>query len=179
MVPGLCVGSVLGALIAVWFSGILLQIVFGLFLCALAFFFYRQKAIEIGTQKLPSTSKLSIYTGGIGAFSNLMGIGGGILVVPLLSSFKISDKNAIGTSAASTLVTTILGTLSYLVLGTGSIPVRETVGLIDLPAFFIVGVAALFFAPVGVRLAHELPHEKVRKIFAIVLALTGLSLIVL
>lgn len=179
MVPGFVIGAILGALIAVWFSSVLLEIVFGLFLCVLAYVFYRQKAIEISTQKMPSLSKLSIYSCGIGTLSNLMGIGGGVMVVPLLSSFKISDKNAIGTSAACTLVTTVLGTLSYLILGWGTIPVAEAIGLIDVPAFLIVGIASLFFAPIGARLSHEIARDKVRKIFAIVLVLTGLSLIFL
>ena len=101
------------------------------------------------------------------------------MVVPLLSSFKISDKNAIGTSAACTLVTTVLGTISYLILGWGEVPVMEVVGLINVPAFLIIGIASLFFAPIGVRLCHEVARDKVRKIFAIVLVLTGLSLIFL
>jgi uncharacterized membrane protein YfcA len=179
MVPGFVAGSILGALIAVWFSGVLLEIIFGLFLCALAFFFYRQKAIKIGTQKLPSMGKLSFYSCCIGATSNLMGIGGGTMVVPLLSSFKISDRNAIGTSAASTLITTLLGTISYLILGLSVIPSEEAIGFIDLPAFIIIGVVAFFLAPVGAKLTHEISQEKVRKIFAVVLVLTGLSLIFL
>jgi uncharacterized protein len=179
MVPGLVIGSILGAIIAIWLSGVFLEIIFGIFLCVLAFIFYRKKAVKVGTHKLPTTPILSLYCSGIGIFSNLLGIGGGAMIVPLLTSFKITDRNAIGTSAASTLVTTMLGTISYLIFGWGTIPISEIVGLIDLPAFLIIGVIAFLCAPFGAKLAHEISPEKVRKIFAIILALTGLSLIIL
>jgi uncharacterized membrane protein YfcA len=91
----------------------------------------------------------------------------------------MTDRNAIGTAAASTLVTTVLGTVSYLIFGWGDVPASEAIGLIDLPAFLIIGIVAFFCAPFGARLTHEISPEKVRKIFAIVLALTGLSLIIL
>ncbi len=178
MVPGFVIGSILGAILAIWLSGVILEMIFGLFLCALAFIFYRQKPVRISSQKLPSTPILSLYSCGIGAFSNLLGIGGGTMVVPLLTSFKITDRNAIGTSAASTLITTILGSISYLIFGWGAIAGVETVGFIDLPAFLIIGVVSLFCAPFGAKLTHELSPERVRKIFAIVLVLTGLSLII-
>jgi uncharacterized membrane protein YfcA len=176
MVPGFIIGSIIGAIAAIWLSGVFLEIIFGIFLCCLALFFYRKKAIHVGSHQLPRTPILSLYTCGIGVFSNLLGIGGGSMVVPLLTTFKIADRNAIGTSAASTLITTIFGTISYLIFGWGEIPASETIGLIDLPAFLIIGVVALFCAPMGARLTHEISPEKVRKIFAIVLALTGLSL---
>jgi uncharacterized protein len=179
MVPGFVIGSILGAILAIWLSGVFLEITFGIFLCALACIFFRKKAIKVGISKLPPTPILSFYCCGIGAFSNLLGIGGGIMVVPLLTSFKITDRNAIGTSAASTLVMTILGTISYLIFGWDKIPSSGTLGLIDLPAFLIIGFAALLCAPFGVKLTQEISPEKVRKIFAVVLALTGLSLIFL
>lgn len=177
MVPGFIIGAIIGAIIAIWLSGVFLEIIFGLFLCFLAFFFYRKKAVHATTHRLPSPLILSSYCCCIGAFSNLLGIGGGSMVVPLLTTFKITDRKAIGTSAASTLITTLLGTITYLIMGRSDIPSLETVGLIDLPAFFIIGITAFFCAPVGVKLTHEISPDKVRKIFAIVLVITGLSLI--
>jgi uncharacterized protein len=179
MIPGFVIGSILGAIIAIWLSGVFLEIIFGIFLCMLAYFFYRKKAAAVGTSKLPSNLVLSCYSCGIGTFSNILGIGGGSMVVPLLTTFKITDRNAIGTSAAATLITAILGAITYLIAGWGDVPSTEMIGLIDLPAFFIIGVASFFCAPIGARLTHEISPEKVRKIFAIVLVLTGLSLIIL
>lgn len=178
MAPGLIIGSFVGALLAIWLSGVVLEIFFGIFLCALSVRFYLQKVVRPGKHKLPSTPILSLYAGSIGAFSNLLGIGGGSLTVPLLTRFKIPDKNAIGTSAAMTLMTAILGSISYLVFGWGIAPAPDNIGLINIPSFVIVGVVTFFCAPIGVMLSHRMPAKIVRKIFAFVLALTGLSLII-
>lgn len=177
MVPGLVIGSVAGAVIALWISDVVLEIFFGFFLCLLAFRFYRQKTVKHSAHKLPNPLKLSLLSGCVGALSNLLGIGGGSLTVPMLTYFNISDKNAIGTSAATTLLTAILGSISYLIFGIGDVPAPDTIGLINLPSFIIIGVVTFFFAPYGAKLTQQISPQKVRKIFAIVLALTGISLI--
>jgi len=177
MIPGLVLGSMSGACIALWLSGVILEILFGVFLCLLAIRFYRQKVVAHGSRQVPGIPLLTLLSGGIGALSNLLGIGGGSLTVPLLTSFKIEDKKAIGTSAATTLLTSILGSLSYLFLGWES-RVPGTAGLIDLPAFLILAITTAICAPYGVRLTHKISPLKVRKLFAIVLAITGISLII-
>ncbi len=178
LVPGVIIGSLIGAIVAIWLSTVILEIFFGFFLILLAVKFYTQKTTSIKTHKLPSPLLLNMFSCSIGALSNLLGIGGGSMTVPMLTGFKMKDKVAIGTSAATTLVTTICGTISYLILGLGEVPVMDTVGLINIPAFLIIGAAAFFTAPYGAKLCHEIDPGKVRKIFAVVLALTGLTLII-
>lgn len=177
MVPGLILGSAFGALLSIWLSGRWLEIFFGVFLCVFAFRFYFQKPIEHNTFQLPSTSILSILSGCIGSVSSLLGIGGGSMTVPLLSALKITSKKAIGTSAAVTLLTTCTGTLFYAIAGQESTEHLNLLRLINLPAFLIVGLTAFFVAPIGVILNHKFPPSKVRKFFAVILLLTGISLI--
>lgn len=179
MIPGFVLGSILGALIASALSGILLEIFFACFLFFLAFRFFIPKKQKKERVKIPSRSVLTFYSSGIGILSNILGIGGGTMTVPLLISFKIPDTKAIGTSAAATLFTSILGSISYLILGWGNVPGAQNIGLINLPAFLIVGIATFFTAPYGVKLTHELSPKKVRKIFACVLTATGILLMVL
>ncbi len=177
LVPGFVIGGVLGAVVATWISGVLLEIFFGVLLCVMAVRFYFQKSVPEAVHNIPSPLVLNGICGGIGALSNLLGIGGGSMTVPLLTAFRVQDKKAIATSAAASLVTTILGAATYLWLGWDKVPVQGTVGLIDLPAFLVVGATAFFVAPVGVALTHRIDPAKVRRIFAFVLALTGLLLI--
>ena len=178
MMPGLVIGSIVGAIIALWISGVLLEIFFGISLCLLAFRFYREKGTPSDRAKLPSKPILSLLSGCIGALSNILGIGGGSMTVPMLTYFKVPDKKAIGTSASATLVTSILGSISYLIFGWGDAPAPDNLGLINLPSFIIIGVMTFIFAPYGVKLTHQISPKKVRKIFAFVLAITGLSLII-
>jgi uncharacterized protein len=178
LAPGLIVGSALGALIGTALSDVVLQLFFGFFLIALAIYFYRQKVVKVEAHALPRPLVLNLLSGGIGVLSNVLGIGGGSLTVPMLTSYKMQDKNAIGTSAATTLITALLGSISYLILGWGETNVAYTFGFIHIPAFLAVGLAAFVMAPYGAKLTREIDPVKVRRIFAIVLALTGLSLII-
>lgn len=175
-VPGLIVGAILGACIANLLPGRVLEISFGVFLCVMAIRFCLQKPISDATHKLPRFFVVTGVGGLIGFISNILGIGGGSLTVPLLTSFKIRDKSAIGTSSAVTLTTATLGTFSYLFLGMEELP-KEPLGFIDPAAFLIVGASACLTAPLGVYLIHVLDPKKVRRIFSLVLVVTGLALI--
>ncbi len=179
LVPGLIIGSFIGALIAIWLSTIVLEIFFGIFLLVAAISFFRKKVSTEELHRLPSPLILNFFSSGIGAISNLLGIGGGSMTVPLLTTFHMKDRNAIGTSAATTLVTTVCGTISYLLLGVEEAPsFPNSVGLINVPAFLIIGITAFFAAPYGAKLTHEIDPATVRKIFAIVLALTGVTFLI-
>lgn len=179
LVPGLVIGSFTGAFIAIWLSTTILEIFFGVFLLVVATSFFRKKTVTAESHRLPHPLILNLFSSGIGAISNLLGIGGGSMTVPLLTSYQMKDRNAIGTSAATTLVTTICGTISYWLLGIEEIPsLPYSIGLINVPAFLIIGVTAFFTAPYGVKLTHEIDPSKVRKIFAIVLAATGITFLI-
>lgn len=178
LVPGLAIGAIIGAFVATWLSGVILEVVFGIFLLLLSVHFYRQKPIKTETHALPNPIVLNALSGCIGLISNVLGIGGGSMTVPMLTHFKMNHKQAIGTSSATSLVTTVCGTVLFLILGRGDVPTLDTLGLINIPAFLIVGIVAFFAAPYGVKLTHEIDAVKVRRIFAFVLALTGISLIV-
>ena len=54
---------------------------------------------------------------GVGSISSYIGIGGGVLVVPLLRAVGYTMKDAIGTSSASSFVLAFAGTLSMVAIG--------------------------------------------------------------
>ena len=77
----------------------------------------------------------------------------------------------------TTLITTLLGAIAYLILGRETLP-ASLFGFIEPAAFLILGVSAFISAPLGVELVQEVNPGKLRKVFAIVLVLTGLSLMI-
>lgn len=178
LAPGLVIGSAIGAIIGTGLSDVILEICFGLFLLTMAVYFWMQKVVKTEKHQLPRPMILNLFSGSIGALSNILGIGGGSMTVPMLTHYRMKDRNAIGTSAATTLITTFCGGLSYLILGWNEVNLPQTFGFVKVDAFFIVGLTAFFVAPYGVRLAHEVDPVHVRRIFAIVLAITGISLII-
>lgn len=65
-----------------------------------------------------------------GFFSALFGVGGGIVVVPLLIAWLAFDpKIATATSLASILLTATVGAVTHGVLGNVDLPVAALVGL--------------------------------------------------
>lgn len=177
MVLGLLLGSGLGALFAKYLPGTILKIFFGIFLCILAVNFWGKHSFHEEPHRLPKMPLMLLWSLSIGAISNILGIGGGTLIVPFLTRCKVSSKNAIGTSAACSLLITSIGAVSYLIIGLNKVPLSKEIGYINLPAFIMVGIVSFIMAPLGAKWAHQLPMVQVRKIFAIVLAATGISMI--
>ena len=179
MAPGLFIGSIVGACFAKWLSGIFLEVFFGIFLCFLAFCFWKKHPLQQEPHRLPKTIFLWMWSIAIGGISNILGIGGGTLIVPFLTACRVPAKNAIGTSAACSLLITCIGTCSYLFLGMGQLlPFSKNIGYINVPAFLIVGIVSFLVAPFGAYLTQIMPVTKIRKIFAFVLLLTGILMMI-
>lgn len=179
MTPGLIIGSICGALIATLLSGHFLAIFFGVFLCLLSLNFLRGKVLNLGFTHFPDPLVLNLVSVGIGTLSSILGIGGGVLTVPFLLACHFKDTYAIGTSAATTVLVSLLGTCAYIFFGWTQTLGPENLGYVNLPAGLIVGLMSFFIAPYGVKLAHFLSPAKVRKIFAFILILTGMTFITL
>ena len=103
----------------------------------------------------------------VGTLSGLMGVGGGILMVPLIMYiWKHDIKVAIGTSLATMIPTSLAGSLKHFSLGNVDVP---------LAACLAVG-AILGTVFIGAPLANHLPSEKLKMIFGIFLMISGLQM---
>lgn len=176
MLPGIVIGSLLGAWVAHLLSGIILEVFFGGFIFLLGLYLLIHKSTKIKTKKLNSIW-YALYGFCIAFIASLIGIGGGIFIVTLLIHQGFIEKKALGTSAAGSVFITFLGSLGFFYFGLGSVPVRESLGYIYLPAFFLIGVTAMCFAPLGVKWVHQISAVILRKIFAGVLLIVGLGMI--
>ncbi len=110
----------------------------------------------------------------IGVVSSLVGIGGGTLSVPFMIWCNIPVHTAIGTSAAIGFPIAISGSLGYIGNGLNvqGLPVG-CLGYIYLPALVGIVSASVLTAPLGVRLAHSLPVDKLKRVFAVLLIIVG------
>lgn len=177
MAPGLILGCILGAFFARALSTLFLQLLFGLFLLILGGYFYKEKKVYANKSSLPSPHALSGMGFGVGSLSNLLGIGGGVIVVPLLVSYHLSMRKSIGTSSAIAFIITFIGAICYLIFGFGEAIFPYTVGYIYLPAFTIIAATSFFSAPYGVYLAHKISTQKLKKFIAIALIIIGISML--
>ncbi len=103
----------------------------------------------------------------IGSLSSFVGIGGGTLTVPFLMWCNTSIHKAIATSAACGLPIAIAGTVGFIISGWGesALP-THTLGYIHLPSLLGIVATSILFAPLGAKLAHQLPVKPLKRAFA-------------
>ena len=173
---GMLGGGLIGAYFAEMASGEVLQNLFAVYSLTVAcqmWFSWQPKA----TLVLPKKTGLAVLGAVIGTVSGLFGIAGGSLVVPILTLYRVKITNAIATSAVTGFPIAISGTLGYLLTGWGNSDLPEySFGYIYLPATFGIIISSTVFAKIGAKLVHQLPADKLKKSFAIVLLIVAIKL---
>jgi hypothetical protein len=177
LLPGLALGCIVGSIVAHYMRSNLLEMIFGIMAMILGVYFCFPKLPHLRIGEKPNRG-LSVFGVGIGVLSSMLGIGGGSLTFPVLLGYQVAPKNASATSSASTLITTLIGTVAYLVIAWHQPELPETFGYIEMRAFLAISFGSMMTAPVGVKLSHSLPVEQMKQSFGGLLALTGLSMLV-
>ena len=102
-----------------------------------------------------------------GFFSALFGVGGGILIVPLLVlAARYTERAAAATSLAAIGVTALAGALAYAALG--RVHVSEAAA---------VGLPAALGALAGTALQQRVPRRLLSLLFSVFLAVIALRLL--
>ncbi len=90
-----------------------------------------------------------------GAFGGLVGLGGGVVMVPMLVGLtKLRQQQAHGTSLVALVFTGLVGAATYW-----------SRGLVDVAGAAMLAVPAVLTARLGARYAHALPEWKLRRAF--------------
>lgn len=167
--PGIIIGTYGGSFLASKVPSQYLQLFFVAFLLYVASQMISGKKPK-PTRHLPGTTGMNTAGGCIGVVSSLVGIGGGTLTVPFLLWHNVEVRRAIGTSAAVGFPIAVAGCLGYIVNGMG-VPARPewSVGYLYLPTLVGIVLVSMLTAPMGVRLAHRLPVDRLKKGFAVLL----------
>ncbi len=102
-----------------------------------------------------------------GIFGGLVGIGGGVVMVPVLGRFlRVSQPSIHGTSLVAVVFSGLSGAMAYAVNGT-----------VDYLAALILAVTASLTARMGARYCSVLPGWKLRRYFGFFLIALSLLLI--
>ena len=174
LAAGICLGAVVGVKTAGMLSGSNLQLLIGCFAILIAI------QMAFGLKPKPGRSApagpwLGVAGGFIGWGSAIFGIGGGSLTVPYLSWNNVKMQQAVGTAAACGFPIAIIGALTNVQQGWGNPQLMEwSLGFVYLPAFCGIILTSAVFARFGARLAHQLPAELLKRIFALLLFCVGL-----
>ena len=176
--PGIVIGGLLGAAIADVLPSRTLQIMFVIFMFAIAVQFGFGILAATASRPLPGPVGMSLAGTVIGAASSLFGVGGGSMSVPFMTWCSVAVRQAIATSAAIGLPIAVSASVGYIVAGWGDPRLPPwSLGYVVLPAFIGVVIASTLAAPLGARLAHRLPETTLRRIFALFVALLGLRML--
>jgi len=169
IVAGILTGTFLGSCLASAMSTNFLKVFFVIFLYFVAVQLLLNKKPK-GGRELPGKAGMFGVGNGIGVVSSLVGIGGGTLSVPFMLWCNIKVHHAIGTSAAIGLPIAIAGTAGYVING-WNVPTLPaySLGYVYLPALVGIAAVSVLTAPLGVKLAHSLPVNRLKRVFSLLL----------
>jgi uncharacterized protein len=101
-----------------------------------------------------------------GLLSGLLGVGGGIVVIPLLVQMGFSQHEAHATSLAAICPIAAVGAAKYAVAGE-----------VDYALAIALAAGSLFGAPLGARAMAGLAESKLKAVFGCVMVVAGAVLL--
>lgn len=186
-------GAIFGGAVAAHVSGGLLQAVFGLVIIAAAVRMVISQDPKAGERLEgevdgecrggdgPAARSDSCYLllgFPLGFLCGLIGIGGGVVMVPVLSTVMgFGMHKAVGTSTAAIVLTSSGGVLSYVYSGL-DVPGLPyfSLGYVNLLQWALLAGISIPTACAGVRVAHRLPAEGLRSVFVLLMIYMGLRM---
>jgi len=172
LAPALAIGGASGALGARFLPGEVLATVFACSALGIALWFARGAP---PLQRAPGDRAAQAICLAIGVIAALSGVGGGLLVLPLLVARGVTLHSAVGTSSAITLPVAITAGAIYA-FGPAD-PTLGASGAVLWPAVAALAFAAWIAAPLGAAFAHGSSPARLRSAFALLAAAGGASLL--
>ncbi len=172
-------GSFAGATLASFISGSALKFGFGLLTLLIAI---RMLTLKISDTERPTRQNRWLWFGlalPIGLITGLLGIGGGILVVPaLVLVLRFCMREAAATSLGMMLFTSLGGIAGYIVHGlqASNIP-AYTIGYIFWPGWIALTVTSILMTQLGAAAAHKIPGKKLNYLFVALLFYISLDML--
>jgi len=174
------VTSFAGATLATHLPGAALKIAFGVVAVAIAVRMLTARLPETKEEEPKSNPWLWVaWAIPIGFFTGILGIGGGILMIPILVlALKIRMHSAVATSLAIMMFNAASGALGYIINGLNApnLP-AYSLGYVHLPTWFLLAATGIGMAQLGAVTAHRLPAKQLRYMFIAVVFYMGLRMI--
>ncbi|MDP2264275.1 MAG: sulfite exporter TauE/SafE family protein [Hydrogenophaga sp.] len=167
LAPGIVVGAALASLgVFALLKGASLALVFAAFVSFSATQMLLDKKPK-PSRGLPGVAGQAGAGTAIGFLSGLVGAGGGFVSVPFMTWCNVVIHSAVGTSAALGFPIALSNAVGYVVAGQGVAGLPPgSLGYIFLPALAVIATASVLMAPLGVKAAHAMPVQSLKRVFA-------------
>ena len=177
MVPGILIGTLVGARLVKHLSTAFLGIFF------ICFLFYTATQMLVNMKPKASRTlpgKVGLFAAGtvLGFLSAMVSVGGAFFTIPFMTWCNVSTITAIGTSAALGFPIALFTTAANIFNGwdVPNVP-QPSLGYVYLPALIGISITSMLVAPLGARLAHRLPVQTLKRIFAVLLYALGVRML--
>ena len=168
-----------GATLATHLPETVLRIIFGTVSLIIGIRMLVAKPLQVKPESRNNYWLLVAWAIPVGSLTGIIGVGGGVMMVPLLMwilGFRM--HNAVATSLAAIIFTSLGGVIGYMVNGLNvpNLP-AYSIGYVHLPTWFLLAVTSISMVQVGAITAHKLPAKQLRYIFVAVLFFIGLRML--
>lgn len=176
--PWLVAGVVIGIVLARYMDGRSMKWVFsaGVFLMGVHFIRPLFKPKGRPMTEMPKGTPLALIASFLGAFSALLGIGGGTIAVLVMTACGRPIHQAVATAAGFGVIIAIPGAIGFAILGLmghdGVLPFGSF-GYVNLVAVAAITAMSFITAPLGARAAHKMNGPVLKKVFGVYLVLTS------
>jgi uncharacterized membrane protein YfcA len=181
--PAAAAAALLGARVAVSLPTPLLKTAFGLVILVTGIRMLKETApaampASIGRSALRWWVALPAGAV-IGFLSALLGVGGGVVAIPILLHWARMDLRRVApVSIAIMVLAAPVGVLGYAVAGRSLVGMPSaSIGYVFLPAAAAMVPGAIALAPLGARWNQRMPTATLRRLFAMLLMVVGAELI--
>ena len=177
LIPSLFLGACTGCLLAkqlqtehlkMIFASV--QLIFGSYLLV--------KGHQVVLSHLPRSKTFRVIGGANACLASLVGVGGGVQNVLLMTLYNVPIHTAIATASALSPILASTAALGFVVAGQGTTQdLPGSLGYVHLPAAFCVVVTSMCTAPIGAKIAHKLPVAKLKQIFSLFTLVIALEML--
>ena len=137
-----------------------------------------QKKLELSSR--PHMGRLIGIGLATGVVSGLVGIGGGVFIIPMMYYFlNMPLRSAIGTSSATVVITALFSMAGYILGGMGCAGLPEwSFGFVDLQRGIALAIGSLFLARFGAYISYKIHPYHLRRLFALFIILISIYMLV-
>lgn len=168
-----------GATIATHLPGEILKIVFGAVILLSGIRMFTASSPQAEGEPRDNPWLWAAWAVPISIVAGLIGVGGGIVAVPVMTlALRFKMHNAIATSLAMMILTSIGGVIGYIRGGIGvhDLP-AYSIGYVNLQSWFLLAVTSIGMAQVGAITAHRLPAKQLKYIFTAIMFYMALKML--